>query len=184
VSKVPNRAVVAVSASSGRGVRKSPADSIRVVEGLGVEGDIHAGPLVRHASRMRRDPNLPNLRQVHLLGEELHRELAAQGLPVSAGDMGENILTSGIDLLALPQGAVLRIGDTAMLRVTGLRNPCKALDELHTGLMNATLSRGPDGAVIRKAGVMSVVLADGVIRPGDAIVVELPHSPHLPLLPV
>jgi MOSC domain-containing protein YiiM len=139
---------------------------------------------VKHRSRVARDPDQPNLRQVHLIHTELHDALVAQGFSIEPGDMGENITTRGIDLLALPTGARLRIGGSAIVEVTGLRNPCRQLNAFRPGLMEATLERTPDGALIRKAGVMGVVLASGVVRPGDIIVVEAPDGPHRPLAPV
>jgi MOSC domain-containing protein YiiM len=139
---------------------------------------------VKHRSRVARDPDQPNLRQVHLIHTELHNALVAQGFSIEPGDMGENITTRGIDLLALPTGARLRIGGSAIVEVTGLRNPCRQLNAFRPGLMEATLERTPDGALIRKAGVMGVVLASGVVRPGDIIVVEAPDGPHRPLAPV
>jgi len=163
---------------------KAACEEIRLVAGLGVEGDAHSGVTVKHRSRVRQDPTQPNLRQVHLMHAELLDELVGKGMAVEAGEMGENITTRGLDLLALPEGAVLRIGDTACIRVTGLRNPCHQLDGIHEGLQQAVLDRGPEGELIRKGGVMAVVLEGGPVRPGDAIRVELPDGPHRPLEPV
>ena len=130
---------------------------------------------------MARDPSQPNLRQVHLIHAELHDELRAAGFALSTGQMGENVTTRGVDLLGLPAGTRLHLGDTAVVGVTGLRNPCRQLEQLQPGLMAATLDRDQSGDLIRKAGVMSVVLAGGVVRPGDPIRVELPPEPHRPL---
>jgi MOSC domain-containing protein YiiM len=157
---------------------------IRLVEGLGIEGDAHAGTTVKHRSRVTRDPTQPNLRQVHLIQAELFDELAAAGFNVSAGDMGENITTKGLDLLALPAGTRLHIGDSAIVEVTGLRNPCVQIDQFQKGLMKATLDKDADGNLVRKAGVMSIVIAGGDVRPGDAIKVSLPALPHKKLEPV
>lgn len=170
--------VVAVSRSPSHSMAKKNQESIGLVAGLGVEGDAHAGRRVKHRSRVKVDPEEPNLRQVHLIHQELHEELSARGFEVSAGEMGENITTCGIDLLGLPQAARLRLGDRAVVEITGLRNPCSQLDGLEPGLMAATLDRAPDGSVIRKAGVMGVVLTGGEVRPGDAIRIELPDGPH------
>lgn len=155
--------------------------SIRLVEGMGVEGDAHFGRTVKHRSRVRQDPTQPNLRQVHLIHAELHEELRDRGLPVEPGQMGENVTTRGIDLLGLPRGTLLRLGDEAQVRVTGLRNPCSQLDSIHAGLMEATLNRDADGRLVRKAGIMSVVVHGGVVVPGAAISVELPPEPHVEL---
>ena len=176
--------VQAVSCSPTHTFAKSNQGSIRLLTGLGVEGDAHLGKTVQHRSRVARDPSQPNLRQVHLIHAELHDELRAAGFVVSAGQMGENVTTRGIDLLGLPTGTRLRLGETAVVEVTGLRNPCLQLDHFQPGLMAAVLSRDEHGALIRKAGVMAIVLAGGEVRPGDPILVELPPAPYRPLEPV
>ena len=176
--------VTAVSRSARHTLIKPNEDSIRLLAGLGVEGDAHSGTTVKHRSRVARDPSQPNLRQVHLVHAELHDTLNEQGFAVAAGQMGENVTTRGIDLLGLPTGARLRLGDTAIIEVTGLRNPCAQLDRIHPGLMGATLERDEHGGLVRKAGIMAVVIAGGQVRPGDAIGVELPEQPHRPLVPV
>jgi MOSC domain-containing protein YiiM len=182
---VPPGIVVAVNSTETHTMSKPSRDSVRLLAGLGVDGDVHAGSTVKHRSRVRRDPTQPNLRQVHLIHAELHDELVAAGFtPLAPGAMGENVTTRGIDLLGLPTGTVLRLGDEAVVEVTGLRNPCTQLDGLQPGLMQATLDRGADGALVRKAGVMGVVRAGGDVRPGDPIAVELPPEPHRPLEPV
>jgi MOSC domain-containing protein YiiM len=174
----------AVSRSATHTLIKPNEDSVRLLAGLGVEGDAHLGETVKHRSRVARDPSQPNLRQVHLIHAELHDELRAAGFAVSAGQMGENVTTRGLDLLELPTGTRLHLGDTAVVEVTGLRNPCAQLDRIQPGLMEATLGRDEQGNLIRKAGVMAIVLADGELRPGDRIRVELPPEPHRPLEPV
>ena len=163
---------------------KVPQDSINLRSGLGVEGDAHSGTTVKHRSRVARDPQQPNLRQVHLIHAELHDELRGAGFDVAAGQMGENITTQGVDLLGLPTGTRLRLGDEAVVEITGLRNPCAQLDQFRAGLMAATLDRDEQGNLIRKAGVMGVVIAGGQVCPGDTITVELPPAPHRPLAPV
>jgi MOSC domain-containing protein YiiM len=176
--------VVAVSRSPTHSMRKPRAAAIRLLAGLGVEGDAHRGATVKHRSRVARDPTQPNLRQVHLIHAELHGELRAGGFALSPGEMGENITTSGVDLLGLPTGTRLRLGPAAIVEVTGLRNPCRQLDGLRPGLMAATVARDAQGALIRKAGVMAVVIAGGDVCAGDAIAVELPAPPHRRLNPV
>lgn len=176
--------VAAVSSSPRHGFSKTDRPVVRLVAGLGVEGDAHAGESVQHLSRVRRDPTQPNLRQVHLVHAELHDELATAGFAVGPGDMGENVTTRGVDLLALPTGALLRLGADAVVEVTGLRNPCGQLDRFQDGLMAALLGRDAGGGVVRKAGVMAVVLTDGEVRPSDPVTLELPAEPHRPLLPV
>jgi MOSC domain-containing protein YiiM len=178
---VTSAKVTAVCRSEGHALSKPSRDSIRLLAGLGVEGDAHAGETVKHRSRVARDSSKPNLRQVHLINAELHDELRDAGYAVSAGQMGENVTTRGIDLLGLPTGTRLRLGEAATVEVTGLRNPCNQLDQIQEGLMAATLERDDRGNLVRKAGVMSVVLAGGEVRPGDPIRVELPPQPHRPL---
>ncbi len=182
--EAPAPAILAVSRGSNHGPGKRNRDSVRLLAGLGVEGDAHAGETVQHLSRVRRDPTQPNLRQVHLIHSELHHELLERGFEIEPGEMGENLTTVGIDLLALPRGTRLRLGDRARIEVTGLRNPCAQLDGIAPGLMAATLDRADDGALVRKAGVMAIVLDDGEVRPGDSVIAELPPTPHLPLEPV
>jgi MOSC domain-containing protein YiiM len=176
--------VLAVSLRRGHHFSKTPSLSIRLLTGLGVSGDAHMGETVKHRSRVRKDPTLPNLRQVHLMHAELFEELRVKGFGVRPGDLGENVTTSGIDLLALPSGTRLHLGATAVVEVTGLRNPCIQIDGFQQGLMAATLDKDAAGNLIRMAGVMSIVLADGDVRPGDAVRVELPGMPHRPLVPV
>jgi MOSC domain-containing protein YiiM len=163
---------------------KPTVAAIELVEGLGVDGDVHSGITVRHRSRMARDPSRPNLRQVHLIHGELHDELARAGFTVTPGAMGENVTTRGVDLLGLATGARLHLGADAVVEVTGLRTPCAQLDGLCAGLMAAVLDHGPDGRLVRKAGIMAIVLAGGVVRAGDVVVVEEPEGPHRPLEPV
>lgn len=176
--------VIAVSRSRTHTFSKPIADSIRLLAGLGVEGDCHNGATVKHLSRLPRFGSSANLRQVHLIHEELFDELRQAGFSVSAGDMGENVTTRGLDLLSLPKGTRLHLGEEAVIEVTGLRNPCRKLDGLQPGLMAATLDRDVDGKLVRKAGVMSIVVAGGDVCPGDAIRVELPEGSHEPLGPV
>lgn len=176
--------VTAVSLSKGHRFSKPNAMEIRLLTGLGVAGDAHSGATVKHRSRVAKDPTQPNLRQVHLLHEELFDELRGKGFRVTPGDMGENVTTRGVDLIGLPAGTRLHLGSSAIVEVTGLRNPCIQIDRFQQGLMAATLDRDAAGNLIRKAGIMSIVLADGDLRPGDAIRIELPAGAHRPLRPV
>ena len=176
--------VIAVSRSDEHGPPKRPREEIRLLEGLGVQDDAHMGATVKHRSRVRRDPTQPNLRQVHLIHSELHDELREAGFRIAPGQMGENVTTRGIDLLALPAGTKLRLGEDASVELTGLRNPCTQLDGIQPGLMAATLERDEDGELVRKAGVMAIVLTSGAVRSGDPIDVELPPEPHRPQQPV
>jgi MOSC domain-containing protein YiiM len=169
-----NGTIVAVSASPTHTMVKPNRPTIRLIAGLGVEGDAHQGETVKHRSRVARDPSAPNLRQVHLIHAELHDELRAAGFAVAPGEMGESVTTRGLDLLSLPTGARLHLGAEAIVEVTGLRNPCRQLEGVAPGLMEATLARAADGRLIRKAGVMAIVVAGGEIGPGDTIAVEMP----------
>ena len=176
--------IISVHRSPEHNFSKPAENSIRLLAGLGVEGDAHCGETVKHRSRVRRDPTQPNLRQVHLVHAELFEELAEAGFTVRPGDIGENVTTSGLALLDLPTGTRLRLGEEALVEVTGLRNPCYQLDGFQKGLMAATLDRDAEGNLVRKAGIMAVVLEGGMVRAGDRIVVELPPEPHRPLVAV
>jgi len=173
--------ITAVSRSATYTFSKPNQANIRLLAGLGVEGDAHMGEKVKHRFRVANDPDSPNLRQVHLIHAELLDELQIAGFTVLPGQMGENITTRGVDLLGLPTGARLHLGDTAVVEVTGLRDPCHQLDTFQAGLMAAVLDHDFNGNLIRKAGIMSIVLISGELKPGDPIVVELPSGPHQPL---
>jgi MOSC domain-containing protein YiiM len=176
--------VVAVHASPLHKFSKQPAQRIHLLAGLGVEGDAHCGVTVKHRSRVAKDPTQPNLRQVHLMHGELFDELAAKGFDVAPGDLGENITTRGLAALDLPVGAEVRLGESAVVRITGLRNPCAQIDRFSQGLTAATLDRTPEGELVRKAGVMAVVVRGGYVEPGDAIAVTLPSGEQRRLEPV
>jgi MOSC domain-containing protein YiiM len=176
--------ILAVSLSAGHTFSKRPVAEARLLAGLGLMGDAHAGATVKHRSRVARDPSQPNLRQVHLIHAELFAELAGKGFDVTPGAIGENITTSGLDLLALPARTRLALGPSAVVEVTGLRNPCAQLDRFAAGLMAAVLDQDGEGRLVRKAGVMGIVIAEGLVRPGDRIEVSLPDGPLCPLAPV
>ena len=176
--------VLAVSRDAAHRFSKLACNVIRLRAGLGVEGDAHWGTTVQHRSRVAKDPTQPNLRQVHLVHAELFDELRVAGFDIAARQIGENVTTQGLDLLALPTGTRLLLGDDAVVELTGLRNPCVQLNRFRPGLMAAVLDRDTEENLIRKAGVMGIVLADGTVRPGDAIRVVLPATPHQVLLPV
>lgn len=176
--------VTAVHTSPGHTFTKTPRNRIELLAGLGVRGDAHLGRTVRHRSRVAKDPTQPNQRQVHLIHAELHTELAAAGFTVAPGELGENITTRKIALLDLPTGARLRLGPHAVIEITGLRNPCAQINGLQPGLLKEVLKRTSNGDLIRKAGVMAVVITAGFVHPGDPITAELPPPPHQPLRPV
>ncbi|NYV78808.1 MOSC domain-containing protein [Streptomyces sp. UH6] len=173
--------VVAVSRNEEYSFTKPNQESVTLLAGLGVEGDVHAGVTVKHRSRVAADPTRPNLRQVHLIHSELFDELASAGYMVAPGELGENITTQGVDLLGLPTGTLLRLGEEAVVEVTGLRNPCLQIDGFQRGLLRQVVGRDEAGDVVRKAGVMSVVRTGGVVRPGDTVTITLPAEPHRPL---
>jgi MOSC domain-containing protein YiiM len=170
--------ILAVSRDATHRFSKPPCPEIRLLAGLGVEGDAHLGVTVQHRSRVAADPTQPNLRQLHLIQAELFAELAAAGFAVAPGQLGENVTTSGLDLLALPRGTRLHLGQGAIVEVTGLRNPCAQIDRFQPGLMAAVLGRDIKGGLVRKAGIMAIVLAGGTLRPGDPVRAELPPLPH------
>jgi MOSC domain-containing protein YiiM len=176
--------VISVSARATHRISKDVKPSIKLIAGHGVEGDAHMGVTVKHRSRVARDPTQANLRQIHLIHAELLEELRLTGFVVEPAALGENILTAGINLLGLGTGARLRIGSHAVIEITGLRNPCAQIDGLQKGLMQAVLGRADDGSLIRKSGVMGIVIADGIVKPGDPIEIIRSDSNHRPLEPV
>ena len=173
--------VIAVALDGGHRFSKAPVEKIQVMEGRGVEGDAHQGVTVKHRSRVRADPTRPNLRQVHLIQAELLDELADAGFDVAPADLGENVTTRGVDLLGLPRGTVLKLGADVELQVTGLRSPCSQIEKFQPGLLKAVRGKTPNGDLVRKTGVMTIVLKGGVVAPGDPILVKLPALPFLPL---
>jgi MOSC domain-containing protein YiiM len=184
LASVPDGVVVGVHRSARHGITKATEASITLLTGLGVEGDAHAGETVQHRYQARKDPTRTNLRQVHLIPTELLDELADQGHPVAPGQLGENVTTSGLDLQALPTGARLHLGPDAVVELTGLRTPCRLIDRVAPGVMSRLIDRDDEGRVVRRAGVMSIVVTGGVVHPGDAIRVGLPAGPVPPLEPV
>ncbi len=176
--------IVAVSSHAKHEFSKPAKDTIELHEGFGVVGDAHAGVTVQHLSRIAVNPAAPNLRQVHLIHAELLDELRGRGFDVGPGALGENIVTRGIDLLGLGTGTVLHLGNDAAIQVTGLRNPCAQLDKLQRGLLAAVLDRDANGALVRKSGIMAIVLKSGQVRPGDAIRIEAPQGAFVALAPV
>ena len=173
--------VVAVSRDHEHRFSKAPVERIELLAGLGVRGDAHLGVTVQHRSRVAADPTQPNLRQVHLIHAELFAQVGEHGYAVQPGDLGENITTHGIDLLSLPRGTLLHVGAEAVVEVTGLRNPCQQINTFQPGLLKQVLAKDSAGELIRRAGVMGVVVAGGTVLPGDLIVAEMPVLPHQPL---
>lgn len=184
MTDAPAAMIIALASDQEHRFSKQSRDNLRLIAGIGVEGDAHAGVTVKHRSRVAKDPTATNLRQVHLIHAELFDELAGLGFIVQPGDMGENITTRGIDLLGLSRGAQLRLGGEAVIEVTGLRNPCQQINGLAAGLMAATLDKAADGSLIRKAGVMAVVVQGGKVRTGDVIAVINTPECREPLGPV
>lgn len=162
--------VVSLSTSPTHSMSKKKVTQVELIKGIGISGDAHAGKKVKHRSRVRQNPDQPNLRQVHLIHSELFEELSTKGFMIKAGEMGENITTKGIDLLALSKGCILSIGSDVKVEITGLRNPCDQLNGLQEGLLNAVLDKDGNGKLIRKAGIMGVVLTSGIVKNGDKII--------------
>ncbi len=177
-------AVVALNIDDGHHFTKRSVDHVELVAGVGIVGDAHAGPLVQHRSRVRTNPDQPNLRQVHLIDAELFDVLAVAGFHVGPGELGENVTTTGLDLHALAVGSMLLLGDRALVAVTGLRNPCPQIDRFRPGLLDEVRGRDDDGNVVRRAGIMGVVVCGGAVRVGDPIGVSSPPGPPRPLQPV
>ncbi|KAK3064333.1 hypothetical protein LTS18_008140 [Coniosporium uncinatum] len=176
--KIVKPKVPSVHKDIGHNFSKPIVDSITLIKGIGIEGDSHAGETVQHLYRLQFDPAAPNLRQVHFMHSELFKELSVQGFEVKPGDLGENITTQGLDILALPKRTRLRLGEGgAMVEVTGLRNPCAQIEKFQKGLPVKVL-KDTDGKFARRSGVMTVVLEGGVVRPGDVIEIVLPDEPH------
>lgn len=173
--------ISSLSKSDIHSFSKRTCSSLLLEKGLGVRGDAHNGKMVKHRSRVAKDPTQPNLRQVHLIHSELLEELKKKGFNVNPGDLGENIMTIGIDLLSLPKDSILKIGDTAMIKITGLRNPCKQLDNFQKGLMKAVLDKDEEGNLIRKCGIMGIVLEGGEIKIEDSITIKFPPEPFVKL---
>lgn len=176
--------VVALARSGSHDFSKACCESLRLFSGIGIAGDAHAGATVQHRSRVAVDPSQPNLRQVHLIHHELLDQLAAEGFDVAPGQLGENMTTRGMDLLALPTGTKLHIGETVLVEVTGLRNPCQQIEAFRPGLLGRLVHKREDGSIERLAGVMGIVLAGGEVACGDPVAVELPPEPHQQLQPV
>ena len=177
----PGPVVVGVSKDASHRFSKQPCSSVTLLEGLGVEGDAHLGVTVQHRSRVAVDPTQPNLRQVHLIHSEFFDEARTHGYELAQGDLGENVLTAGLDLLALPRDTRLHLGPRAVVRITGLRNPCQQINNFRSGLLKVAITRDSAGALVRKAGIMGVVERGGEVAPSDTIRVELPSAPHVPL---
>jgi MOSC domain-containing protein YiiM len=177
--------VVAVHRAPEYQFSKDTTDSITLLAGLGVEGDAHLGATVQHRSRVASDPNQPNLRQVHLVMSELLDEVRTAGTSIDNGQLGENITTSGIDLIGLPVGSVLRIGPDALVALTGLRNPCKQIRDVGEGVLKMMFVDGEEygrpGEQVGRTGVMGVVLTGGEVRSNDTIKIRYPAGPHTPM---
>jgi MOSC domain-containing protein YiiM len=174
--------VKSVSKSLSHTFSKNVVGQIKLIEGLGVEDDVHLGKTVKHQYLAKKYPTSANLRQVHLIHYELIEELNENGFSVSDGDLGENITTIGIDLLNLPTDTILKIGNEAVVKITGLRNPCVQLDMFQKGLLKAVIEKDENGNVIRKCGIMGIVIKSGIVRIDDAIEIIFPQKPFKKLI--
>ncbi len=170
--------VIAVSLSETHSFSKPNQPAIQLIEDFGVDGDAHSGKTVKHRYLAAKDPSRPNILQVHLIHAELFDELEIKGFRVRPGELGENITTRGIDLLGLPTGTTLKIGEEAVVKLTALRSPCKQIDDFQNGLVKEVLYKDEEGNLVRKTGVMGIVLKGGIVQPGNSLVVELPPKPH------
>jgi len=170
--------VHSLSSSAQHSFSKHTTHQVEVIKGIGIKGDAHAGVKVKHRSRVAKDPNQPNLRQIHLIHLELLKELVAKGYTVNPGDLGENITTEGISILNLPKDTILKIGENVAIQITGLRNPCHQIDKFQKGLLKEVVGKNDAGDIIRMAGIMAIVLEGGMIKVNDEILVELPALPH------
>lgn len=173
-----NSVVVAVSRSAEYTFSKPNEESIKLIEGFGVEGDAHAGKTVKHRYLVGKDPARPNIRQIHLIHAALLDELTEKGFSVGPGQLGENITTRDVDLLALPTGTKLTIGSDVLIELTALRNPCVQIDNFQKGMLKEVLYKDQDGSLVRRTGVMGIILKGGIVKPDDEIVVKLPPEPH------
>ena len=176
-----SKEVTAVCTNSLHNFSKTIQTEIKLITMLGVEGDAHCGKYVKHQSRVKKNPKQINLRQVHLMQKELFDELLIEGFEIKPGDLGENITTSGIDLINLPKNTILNIGDQVQLKVTGLREPCWQIDSYNKGLLKKVVSKDQDGNIIRKTGVMTMVKSGGIVKKGDDIEVIMPKEPYYKL---
>jgi MOSC domain-containing protein YiiM len=176
--------IIALARDAAHRFSKQRCADLTLLAGLGVKGDAHAGRTVQHRSRLAKTPQAPNLRQVHLIHAELYDELASKGFALEHGQLGENVTTQGLDLLGLSRGTRLRLGNQALIEITGLRNPCKQLDGLAPGLMAAVLDRDEDSELVRKCGVMAVVVTSGEVHEGDPITLVSLPGVFEPLTPV
>lgn len=179
LANVPH--VIGVHVGSAHTFSKTSQDVIRLIENHGVEGDAHAGSCDQHLFHIRRFGEQPNLRQVHLIQAEFFDEVAEKEHVVRSGELGENITTRSVDLLNLPTGTRLQLGRDAIIELTGLRNPCHQIDQFQEGLLQHCKEATPNG-VVRKAGVMAIVLHGGDVKANDRIMVDLPAGPHRPLV--
>ncbi|GIK02293.1 hypothetical protein Aspvir_006342 [Aspergillus viridinutans] len=179
--------ILSVSKSSSHSIAKTPVPSITLIPNHGVDGDCHAGQTTQHRAQAQRTPNL---RQVHLVPVETLRELsgrfsaAAAGRnakPLSAGEIGENITTEGVELSTLPLGTELHFlsgegKEEAIVVLTGVREPGPGMDKCRAGLKNVCVVRDGGRVVRRLAGVMGTVKKGGMLRPGMGIRIVKPAS--------
>jgi hypothetical protein len=168
--------VVAVCCNPEPGLPKPVVDAVHLIENWGVEGDYHAGSLVRHRYLAKKDPNRPNLRQALLVDAAVFVELARQDIHIGPGTMGENITIEGIDVMQLLEGTHLAIGST-IVEVMERRNPCYQLNGIDPRLLKAVVKKQPEQTIF-KAGMMTRILQSGWVCAGDLVEVLPPADPN------
>jgi MOSC domain-containing protein YiiM len=172
ISRAKSGSVLAVCFNPQPGLPKPQASRITLIEDWGVQGDYHAGKTIRHRYLARKDPTRPNNRQVLLVDTVIHKMVREKGIQLAPGDLGENILVEGIDLMALPVGTRLQVG-SAILELTEIRDPCSQLDGVHPGLHRAVEIHTADG-IQSQAGMLGVIIRGGIVRPEDTVQVIRP----------
>ncbi|GLV57128.1 MOSC domain-containing protein [Dictyobacter sp. S3.2.2.5] len=168
-SNIQTGTVIAVCRNPQPGLPKPVVDEIQLLDDLGVEGDYHAGKLVRHRYLARKYPDRPNLRQVLLVDAQAYQDIEQQDIQLGPGSMGENMTVQGLPLMLLAIGTQLLIGDV-LLEVTEVRTPCKQLNGMHPDLLQAVTTR-EQGKKRFKAGIMARILHGGAVRAGDHITI-------------
>lgn len=164
--------VIAVCCNPEPGLPKPVVDTVHLIENWGVEGDYHAGPLVRHRYLAKKDPTKPNMRQVLLMDAVVFADLAQNDIHIGPGMMGENITIEGLAVMQLAVGTRLAIG-SAVVEVTERRSPCYQLNGIDPRLLKAVVTK-QDGQAIFKAGIMTRILQGGWVRAGDLVKVLSP----------
>ena len=147
MNKLQKGKVLAVNVSEGKGTKKANIQSCMLLKDFGLEGDAHAGPWHR---------------QVSLLANESIGKMRAKGLDVGYGDFAENITTQGVDLVGLPIGTMIRVGETVLLRVTQIGKVCHDRCAIYYQVGDCVMPR---------EGIFAEVVNEGKVRAGDEIMI-------------